>query len=145
MSKILNWVAKRYWWIIALAVLIIWSWEILEAIFPQLHSFFDIKLLFYLGLLLFIGWMLEASARKSNTQTEILKILEYKQKLSREFSMLTEWNFLTTSMARLPGTIVEVEQAFLFLINPLSEQLDWAIHSSCSERGLIKNRNASRS
>lgn len=125
MSKVLNWVAKRHWWIIALVALLIWSWEVLESIFPQLHSLFSIGLLFYLVLVLFIGWMLDFLSRKINTQSETMKIIDYKHKLSQEFSICTEWEVLANYMARLPGTIAAVEQAYLFVVNPLSEQFEY--------------------
>lgn len=124
MSKILNWVAKQNWWIVALGVFFIWFWETIEAIFPQLHYLFDIKLLFYLVMFLFIGWILDSSSRKLKTQSKTMKILDFKHDLSQEFSICTEWEVLIDYMVRLPGMIAAIEQTYLFVANPLSKQFE---------------------
>ena len=124
MSKILNWVAKQNWWIIALGAFFVWFWETLEAIFPQLHYLFDIIFLFYLVLLLFIGWILDNSSRKLKTQSKTMKILDFKHNLSQEFSICTEWKVLIDYMVRLPGMITAIEQTYLFVANPLSKQFE---------------------
>ncbi len=124
MSKVLNWVAKHYWLMIALVALLILSWEVLEAFFPKLHSWLGLKLLVYQALLLLIGWMLDFSSQKINIQSETMKILDYKHRLSQEFSIRAEWEGLINYMVRLPGTIAAVDQSYLFVTNPLSEQFE---------------------
>jgi len=133
MSKVMNWVAKRHWWIIALVVLLISIWEVLESVHPRMHFLLNIGLLIYPMLVLFIGLMLDFSSRKINTQSEAMKILDYKHHLSQEFSICTEWDALIDYIVRLPGMIAATEQSYLFVANPISERFECV--SQWSETG----------
>jgi signal transduction histidine kinase len=124
MSKVLNWVAKRYWWIIIFVSLLILFWDVLEAILPQTRSLLGMEFILCLTLLLFIGRAFDFSSRKILAQTQTLKILDYKHRLSQEFSSCTDWDVLINFIACLPGTIAEVEHSYLFVPNSISDDFE---------------------
>jgi signal transduction histidine kinase len=122
--KVPPWAAKHYWWIIILAAFLIVSWEVLELFYPGLHSLFWLEIILYLFILFFIGWMLHNSSKKINAQNEIMKVLDYKHKLSQELSICTDWDVLCDYIVRLPGTVVAVDQTHLFIANPITVKFE---------------------
>lgn len=126
--KVPSWVADHYWWIIVFAAILISAWEVLETLYPKLQPWFGLEILLYCITIFFSGWMLHGSSKKINTQNETMKILDYKHKLSQELSICSDWDVLSDYIARLPGSLVSVEQTHVFIANPLTAQLERAAY-----------------
>jgi signal transduction histidine kinase len=125
MSKALNWVAKQHWWLIGLLAFLLMALEYFDAA-HQLGSVHTIEFSIYLILLLIIGALFDSLLRVINVRTKFMKILDYKHKLSREFSVYNDWDVLVTQMARFPSTIVAAEKTSLFVFDSISNQFELA-------------------
>jgi signal transduction histidine kinase len=55
-----------------------------------------------------------------------MKILDYKHKLSMEFSVYNDWDVLVTQLARFPNTIAAVEKTSLFVFDSISNKFELA-------------------
>jgi signal transduction histidine kinase len=126
MSKVLNWVAKRHWWFIALLASLLLALEYVDSTRQRLGSIHAVEFFIYLILLLIIGALFDSLLRIINVRTKFMNIIDYKHKLSMEFSVYNDWNVLVTQMARFPSTIAAVEQTSLFVIDPISSQFELA-------------------
>jgi signal transduction histidine kinase len=82
----------------------------------------------YLLLLLIIGSLFDLLLRVIQVRTKFINILKFKHKLSMEFSVYSDWDVLVTQLARFPGTVAEVEKSLLFVLDPISQQLELAAH-----------------
>jgi signal transduction histidine kinase len=120
MSKVQNWVAHRHWWLIALVAVLLIFLESLD--FSSLRSdpIHLTELLIYLLMLLIIGILYDSSFRAMKFRNKMNKIIDYKHKLSLEFSIYNDWDVLVTQLARFPGTITEVEHSSLYVSDPFS-------------------------
>jgi len=125
MSQMLNWIAKRHWWLIGLLAFLLVSLEYVDATHrvDYIHIVEDIV---YLLLLMIIGALFDSLLRVIHVRTKFMNILNYKHKLSMEFSVYNDWEVLVSQMARFPGTIAAVERTFLFVRDPLSNQFELA-------------------
>jgi signal transduction histidine kinase len=125
MSETLNWFAKRHWWLIGLLALLLTSLEYFDAVrnFDYIHILEDVV---YLVLLLIIGSLFDSLLRVIQVRTKFMNILNYKHKLSLEFSVYNDWDVLVSQMARFPGTVAAVEKTFLFVRDPFSNQFELA-------------------
>lgn len=125
MFKVLNWVAKQHWWFIGLLAFLLFSLEYVDAV-RQLGSIHTVEFLIYMVLLLIIGALFDSWLRVINVRTKFIKILDYKHKLSLEFSVYNDWDVLVTQLARFPSTIAAVEKSSLFIFDSISNQFELA-------------------
>jgi hypothetical protein len=107
MSKALNWVAKRHWWFIGLLAFLVLSALYFDAVRQDLGIIHTVELVFLLVLLI-IGALFDSLLRVISVRTKFMKILDYKHKLSMEFSVYNDWDVLVTQLARFPNTIAAV-------------------------------------
>lgn len=125
MSKAFNWVAKRHWWFIVLLALLLMSLEQFDAA-RQPGSIHILEFAIYSVLLLIIGALFDSLLRVIGVRTKFMRILDYKHKLSMEFSVYNDWDVLVTQMARFPSTIAAVEKTSLFVFDTISNQFELA-------------------
>jgi signal transduction histidine kinase len=123
MSKAFNWVAKRHWWFIALLAFLLVILEYFDATRLQ-GSIHSVELTIYLVLLLIIGALFDSLLRVINVRTKFMTIIDYKHKLSQEFSVYNDWAVLVTQIARFPSTIAAVEKSSLFVFDSISNQYE---------------------
>jgi nitrate/nitrite-specific signal transduction histidine kinase len=128
MTKALNWIIKQHWWLIGLVAFVLVSLEIFEATRKQDSPIHIIELLIFLLLLLVVGVLFDLLSQSMKRQNQTMKILDFKHKLSHEFSEYTDWDMLISQLARLPGTLASVDQTHLFLLNPISNQFESLSH-----------------
>jgi signal transduction histidine kinase len=126
MSKVLNWVAKRHWGFIVLLAFLLMTFEYFDGIQPPQRSIHTVEFLIYLLMLLIIGSLFDSLLRVINVRTKFMKIIDYKHKLSLEFSVYNDWDVLVTQMARFPSTVAAVEKTSLFVLDTLSGQFELA-------------------
>jgi signal transduction histidine kinase len=126
MSKELSWVAKRHWWFIGLLAFLLLSLEYYEVIREQPDSIHFVEYIIYLVLLLIIGALFDSLLRVIHVRIKFMRIIEYKHKLSLEFSVYNDWDVLVTQMARFPSTIAAVEKTSLFVFDSISSQFELA-------------------
>jgi nitrate/nitrite-specific signal transduction histidine kinase len=124
--RVINWIARRRWWVIGLASLLILSFVIFDSMHRPTSYIYGIEFFIFLTPLLIIGLLLDILLREIRIQVETAKILEYKHKLSTEFSGYNDWNVLVTQLARFPTTVAEVDQTCLFVWDALSRQFTHA-------------------
>jgi signal transduction histidine kinase len=125
MSKVLNWVAKQHWWFIGVLAFLLMYLEYFDAV-RLLGSIHAIEFLIYLVLLLIIGALFDSLLRVINVRTKFMNIINYKHKLSMEFSVYNDWDVLVTQMARFPSTIAAVEKSSVFVFDSISSQFELA-------------------
>ena len=86
-----------------------------------LHLF---KALLYLLLIAGNGAFLELFVRLNRIHKRMIKILEYKHKLSLEFSLINDWESLIHKLAELPSKIVNAQEAYLLMENSITGKLE---------------------
>jgi signal transduction histidine kinase len=128
MSKTINWVAKWHWWAIGPLSLLFLSLEIFEITHLQIHLFDRGTLLIFLLLSVVIGLLIGFLLRLISTQTRAINNLRQIRRLTQEFWLYNDWNVLVTQLARFPGTVAAVDQASLFVQDPISNQPKVAAH-----------------
>jgi len=79
-------------------------------------------------LLISTGTLIELYSRSNKAHTEALRILEYKHRLSREFTVNEDWELLIAKLAELPSKIADVDEAYLLISNPIRGRFETASH-----------------
>lgn len=123
-SAALNWVAKRHWWFMGLLAVLLLVFEYYDTIRQQFDSIHAVEFIIYVVLLLIIGALFDSLLRVINVRTKFMNILDYKHKLSQEFSVYNDWDVLVTQMARFPSTIAPVEKSSLLVFDSISNQFE---------------------
>lgn len=120
-----------------------WRWLILAFIglsllWVEIQEFFVLRVLDqpfhyfevfqYAVLLISTGLLTELFARSNRAHKQAVKILEYKHRLSLEFTNTDDWESLVQKLATLPSKITDVEETYLLISNPLSGKFETAGH-----------------
>jgi signal transduction histidine kinase len=126
MRKALYWVAKRHWWFIVLLVFFLTLLEYFDFSRQQHDPIHLLEFIIYAILLLMIGALFDSLLRVLNIRTKFMNIIDYKHKLSLEFSVYNDWDVLVTQLARFPSTIAAVEKASLFVFDSFSTEFELA-------------------
>ena len=82
----------------------------------------------YAVLLISTGLLTELFARSNRAHKQAVKILEYKHRLSLEFTNTDDWEALVQKLATMPSKITDVEETYLLINNPLSGKFETAGH-----------------
>ncbi|HEY3312674.1 MAG TPA: ATP-binding protein [Anaerolineales bacterium] len=124
MSKILNWVVRKHWWLlgfVALMLLLLEGVDIIQARDTKIHF---AELVIYLVMLAIIGVLYDSAFRAVHSRAKINNLIEYKHKLSLEFSIYNDWDVLVTQLTRFPGSIAPVESSSLYVCDSISNQFE---------------------
>lgn len=123
MSKIRSRIADWRWRFIGLMTGLLFFFEAFDYASQTPRMIQMVEFLIYLLLLLIIG-LLYSSSQTISFWTRMNKIIDYKHKLSQEFSIHYEWEGLANQIARFPTTIAEVEYSVLYVCNPISSEFE---------------------
>ena len=122
---------ERWRWVvlasIGLGLFITEVYEFIELSFlnQPLHLF---EVFLYALLLICAGLFIELFARSYHIQRRMVKILEYKHDLSLQLTQINDWNSLTAKLAQLPGIIVQADEAYLQVVNLISNKYETISH-----------------
>jgi len=121
-----------------------WRWFILiliglSLLWVEIQEFLVIRILNqpfhyfevfqYAVLLISTGLLIELFARSNRAHKRAVRILEYKHRLSLEFSSTDDWEALIRKLTELPSKIADgVDEAYLLVSNPLSGKFESADH-----------------
>jgi len=130
LTRLVQWAEKWRWLILAsIGLSLLWvevqEFLVLRVLNQAFHYF---EVFQYAVLLISTGTLIELYSRSNKAYKDALKILEYKHSLSLEFAANEDWDFLTAGLAELPGRIVEVDETYLLVGNPINEKLEVASH-----------------
>jgi len=130
LKRLLPWIEKWRWAILALIGLsLLWvevqEFWVLKVLDQPFHYF---EVFQYAVLLISTGTLIELFSRSSKAHNQALKILEYKHRLSMEFTANADWELLTAKLAELPGRIANADEAYLLVSNPISNKFEIAGH-----------------
>lgn len=126
MQKVLNWVTNRHWLLLTIVAVLLLMLEGMDIVQHKDENIHLTELLIYLILLVIIGILYDSIVSAINSRSKMTRIIEYKHKISLEFSIYNEWEVLATQLARFPGTIAPVEHSSLYVCDPISNQFDLA-------------------
>jgi len=126
LKRLLPWIEKWRWVILVLIGLsLLWvevqEFWVLKVLDQPFHYF---EVFQYAVLLISTGSLIELFSRASKAHRQALKILEYKHRLSMEFTANADWELLTAKLAELPGRIADVAEAYLLVSNPISDKFE---------------------
>lgn len=82
----------------------------------------------YAVLLISTGLLIELFARSNRAHKQALKILEYKHRLSLEFTSNDDWESLLRKLTELPTLIADVEETYLLVNNPAAGRFETVGH-----------------
>jgi len=131
-----SWLADRAWQFVAAAAIFVILFEVFERIYKGesvTDPFHLLEILTYLILLFLVGMLINYLVRSNNALKQTMSILSYRHKLSVELSELENWDVLITELAKLPGTIANIDASRLYVHDPVSERLE--VVSSWSKPG----------
>ena len=74
------------------------------------------------------GLIVELFVRSNEAYKQMLKVLEYKHKLSLDLTLNNNWETLITMLGELPAFIANVDETYFLMKNPISGKLDKAGH-----------------
>ena len=121
--KVYLWIAGRHWWILGLAAFVLTLIEGYSFFIHHGDPIHVIELVIYLLLLFVVGVLIDLLITEIREQTQTKEILDFKHKLSLEFSGYHEWEGLVNHIVRFPGRIAPVKQACLLVADTMSGQL----------------------
>ncbi len=143
-SKIVTWIGNRYWWVIGLAIVLLFTLELYDSTHKLDNSVHIVEFSIFLVLLLIIGILLGSLLQGIRNQTRAIRILDAMHNLSLEFSGNQDWNALMDQIVHFPASIAPVCQACLFIKNTTTNEFDLSAQWSspgvgqmdlCSETG----------
>jgi signal transduction histidine kinase len=120
-----------------------WRWAILTGIsfsllWVEIQEFLVLRVLNqpfhyfevfqYTVLLIATGLLIELFARSNRAHKQALKILEYKHRLSLEFTSNDDWESLIRKLTELPTLIADVEETYLLINNQMTGKFETAGH-----------------
>ncbi len=120
-----------------------WRWVVIASIglglfITEVYEFIELSFLnqplhlfevfLYALLLICAGLFTELFARSYHTQRRMVKILEYKHDLSLQLTQINDWNSLTAKLAQLPSIIVQADEAYLQVVNLISNKYETISH-----------------
>ena len=97
------------------------------------EPFHFLQAILYLLLVIGNGAFLELFVRLNRIHRRMIKILEYKHKISLEFSLINDWNSLIHKLAELPSKIVKAQEAYLLMENSITGKLETVARWSKNE------------
>jgi signal transduction histidine kinase len=128
-DRIISWFIKNSWQTIVIIGLSVLFFEITELVIKN-ESLYDpyhiIELVGYFILLLSMGVLIKHLVKANADQNHTLEILKYKHDISLELTKLENWDVLIAELVRLPDRIVETESSQLYILNPMSNELEFA-------------------
>ncbi len=126
-----EWLEKWRWLILALiAISLLWV-EVQEFLVLQIlnQAFHYLEVFQYAVLLISTGVLIELFARSNRAYKQAARILEFKHRLSLALTSNEDWEALIAKVTELPHSITaKVEEAYLLIKNPLTEQCEKAGH-----------------
>ena len=127
------WFAGRHWLILGVVGLILFFLEAYD--FNRYHGDFThvLEFIIYFALLFVVGLLIDLLMTEVRIQTQTKEILDFKHKISLEFSKYHEWDGLVKHIARFPGRIAPVGQACLLVSEAISGQFTLAAQWNCTE------------
>lgn len=120
-----------------------WRWVILafmglSLLWVEIQEFFVLRVLDqpfhyfevfqYAVLLISTGLLIELFARSNRANKQVVKILEFKHRLSLDFTNTEDWKSLIQKLASLPSRITDVDETYLLISDPLNGKLEIAGH-----------------
>jgi signal transduction histidine kinase len=123
-SRVITWIGKRYWWMIGLAITLLFTLELYDSTHKLNNSVHIIEFSIFLVLLLIIGILLDSLMQGIRSQMRAIRILDALHNLNLEFSGNQEWDVLVDQVVRFPACIAPVGQACLLLKNTITNQFD---------------------
>jgi len=130
-EKILLWIGKYNWYVIAVIISGIAIFEVSEIIHKQdelTDPFHITELLLYIGFLILVGVLIHFLVLANVAQARTMQILEYKHNISLKLTELENWDTLTGELLKIPNTITSIEGSRLFVRNPISGELEKITH-----------------
>lgn len=124
---VIRWLAARSWLIIIGIALTLVAFEYLEIqkkndpIFDPYHI---TEIVIYLAILALVIVLIDFLIKANAAQKYTMEILDYKHKISMELAQLEDWDMLIGEIVQLPNTIATVEASRLYMVNPISGQLE---------------------
>lgn len=116
-----------------------WRWLVLAIIglsllWVEIEEFLTIRILNqafhyfevfqYAVLLISTGLLLELFARSTKAHKQAVDILENKHRISLELANQDDWESLIQKLTMIPGKIVDVEETYLLITDPLSGEFE---------------------
>ena len=118
---------ERWRWVIILLVGVGLARLEISEFRQQLYAkepFHLLEAILYLLLVIGNGAFLELFVRLNRIHRRMIKILEYKHKLSLDFSLINDWDSLIHKLAELPSKIVNAQEAYLLMENSITGKLE---------------------
>jgi signal transduction histidine kinase len=138
LSKVITWIGNRTWWVIGLAIVLVFSLELYDSTHKLDNSVHIVEFSIFLVLLLIIGILLGSLMQGIRNQTRAIRILDAMHNLSLEFSGNQDWDVLVDQVVRFPGSIAPVCQAGLFIKNTINNQFDLVAQWSSAGAGQME-------
>lgn len=131
--KMYLWFAGRHWWILSLTAILLFILEAYDYMRHRGDITHVFELVVYIGLLFVVGVLIDLLITEIRIQAQTKEILDFKHKLSLEFSGLHDWDGLVNHIARFPGRIAPITQTCLLVSDPISGQFNPAAEWSGNE------------
>lgn len=130
LKSIAELIEKWRWLILAIIGLSLLWVEVQEFLALRVlnQAFHYFEVFQYAVLLLSTGLLTELFARSNRAHKQAVKILEYKHRISLEFTNNDDWETLIQNLARIPGKIADVDETYLLINDPLSGKFETAGH-----------------
>ncbi len=126
------WFAGRHWVILGVVGVLLFILEAYD--FTRYHG--DITHVFefvvYFTLLFVVGLLIDLLMTEIRIQTQTREILDFKHKISLEFSKYHEWDGLVKHIAHFPSRIAPVGSACLLVPDAISGQYSSAAQWNCT-------------
>jgi signal transduction histidine kinase len=116
--------AKFFRLAIAAALVLLIGVETAEFEFNISDTFHIGEIIIYFALLGSLGLLVEVVLQAHNKQQRSIELLNYKHRMSLQLLSHHDWDSLTALMTRQLAEVVDAEAAFLFLNQPLTENLE---------------------
>lgn len=140
----IGWLASRGWRFVGGAAIFLILFEVFELLYkgePITDPFHLVETSVFFVLLLLVGMLINYLVRTNNALNQAMSILSYRHNLRMELSELNNWDVLVNELAKLPGTIANVEASRLYVHDPVSERLEVVSSWSRSDNPEIKQSN----
>ncbi len=138
LDRLYLWFAGRHWVILGVVGLVLFFLEAYD--FNRYHG--DITHIFefviYLSLLFVVGLLIDLLMTEIRIQTQTKEILDFKHKISLEFSKYHEWDNLVKHIARFPSRIAPVGRSCLLVSDALSGQLASVAQWNCTQEEMAE-------
>lgn len=123
---------QRWRWLIIIVsgLLLLWI-EAREFLLHEVsgnQTFDYIEVILYAVLLISTGLLIELFARSNHAYRQAAEILAHKHRLSVELMNHDNWQSLAEKLAAVPLQIVEAEETYVLLSDPLTENYQIAAH-----------------